>query len=76
MGFNRVDIGKLSDEEPIKKGIQFLMKRQLLTGEWKYEDIEGVFNHSCAIEYPSYRFLFPIKALGLYKNKYGDKVLV
>ncbi|KGQ96923.1 lanosterol synthase [Candida albicans SC5314] len=69
-------LGNYPDEEPIKRGIQFLMKRQLPTGEWKYEDIEGVFNHSCAIEYPSYRFLFPIKALGLYKNKYGDKVLV
>ncbi|KAK6890100.1 Lanosterol synthase [Candida tropicalis] len=63
------------DKEPIKRGIQFLMKRQLPTGEWKYEDIEGVFNHSCAIEYPSYRFLFPIKALGLYRKKFGDEEL-
>ncbi|EGW33292.1 oxidosqualene cyclase [Spathaspora passalidarum NRRL Y-27907] len=60
------------DERPIKKGIKFLMDRQKPTGEWEFEDIEGVFNHSCAIEYPSYRFLFPIKALGLYKKNYGD----
>lgn len=60
------------DQEPIKKGVQLLMKRQLPTGEWKAEDIEGVFNHSCAIGYPSYKFLFSIKALGLYKKKYGD----
>ncbi|KAI5951266.1 ERG7 [Candida jiufengensis] len=62
------------DIGPIRRGIKLLMDRQLPTGEWLYEDIEGVFNHSCAIEYPSYRFLFPIKALGLYAKKYGDKV--
>ncbi|KAG7665954.1 ERG7 [[Candida] subhashii] len=60
-------------KEPIRRGIELLMKRQLPTGEWKFEDVEGVFNHSCAIEYPSYRFLFPIKALGLYTKKYGDE---
>lgn len=60
------------NKNPIKKGIQLLMKRQFPTGEWKYESIEGVFNHSCAIEYPSYKFLFPIKALGLYASKYGN----
>lgn len=58
--------------DPIEKGIRMLMDRQLPTGEWKYESIEGVFNHSCAIEYPSYRFLFPIKALGLFSKKYNQ----
>lgn len=60
---------------PIAKGIKFIMDKQLPTGEWEFEQAEGVFNHSCAIEYPSYRFVFPIKALGLYQKKYGDKVL-
>lgn len=54
--------------EPLERAAKLLMDRQLPTGEWEYEDIEGVFNHSCAIEYPSYRFLFPIKALGLYNK--------
>lgn len=58
------------DKAPIEKGIKLLMERQSPTGKWDFEDIEGVFNHSCAIEYPSYRFLFPIKALGLYNKKY------
>lgn len=58
------------DQKPIEKGIKLLMDRQLPTGEWKFESAEGVFNHSCAIEYPSYRFLFPIKALGLYEKRY------
>lgn len=60
------------DEKPIKRAIKLIMDRQLPTGEWKFEDVEGVFNHSCAIEYPSYKFLFSIKALGLYTKKYGN----
>ncbi|SCU84842.1 LAMI_0C09098g1_1 [Lachancea mirantina] len=54
----------------IERGINLLKERQLSSGEWRFEEVEGVFNHSCAIEYPSYRFLFPIKALGLYARKY------
>jgi lanosterol synthase len=60
------------DRKVIDKGIKLLVSRQKKTGEWEYEDMEGVFNHSCAIEYPNYRFLFPIKALGLYSQKYGN----
>lgn len=63
------------NKDIIKRGIKFLISKQALTGEWKYEQPEGVFNHSCAIEYPNYKFLFPIKALGLYVNKYGDEEL-
>lgn len=59
--------------EPIRRGIKLIMDRQLPTGEWKFESISGVFNHSCAIEYPSYKFLFTIKALGLYAKKYEHK---
>lgn len=62
-------LAEYPEDEPISRGIKLLMERQLPTGEWKYEDIEGVFNHSCAIEYPSYKFLFPIKALGLYSKR-------
>ncbi|KAH9219379.1 hypothetical protein DL95DRAFT_443470 [Leptodontidium sp. 2 PMI_412] len=28
------------------------------------EAIEGVFNKSCMISYPNYKFIFPMKALG------------
>lgn len=59
------------NKEVIDRGIELLQKRQQSSGEWKFEAPEGVFNHSCAIEYPSYRFLFPIKALGLYSKIYN-----
>lgn len=65
-------LAEYPDQKVIARGIKLLMDRQLPTGEWKFEEVEGVFNHSCAIEYPSYKFLFTIKALGLYKNRYGD----
>ncbi|AET41468.1 lanosterol synthase ERG7 Ecym_8182 [Eremothecium cymbalariae DBVPG len=63
------------DKEVIDRGIQLLKSRQLRSGEWKFEQIEGIFNHSCAIEYPTYRFLFPIKALGIYAKKYGKRAI-
>jgi lanosterol synthase len=59
-------LAEYPDKEVIRRGIQLLMDRQHPDGRWPFEDIEGVFNHSCAIEYQNYRFLFPIKALGLY----------
>lgn len=64
-------VGKYPHREPIDRGIKLIMERQTLCGEWEFEDIEGVFNHSCAIEYPSYRFLFTIKALCKYAERYG-----
>lgn len=66
-------LARYPDREPLDRAAKLLMDRQLPTGEWKFEDIEGVFNHLCAIEYPSYRFLFPIKALGLYNKAWKDK---
>lgn len=68
-------LGEYPDREPIDRAARFLMERQSLHGEWKFEAVEGVFNHSCAIEYPTYRFLFPIKALGLYAKRYGHNAV-
>lgn len=63
-------LAKYPEHEIIKRGIKLLRQRQSPDGRWNFEDIEGVFNHSCAIEYPNYRFLFPIKALGLYAAEF------
>ncbi|EFQ34245.1 squalene/oxidosqualene cyclase [Colletotrichum graminicola] len=59
--------------EPLRKGIQFLMDRQQANGEWLQETMEGVFNKSCTIAYPNYKFTFPIKALGMFARKYPDE---
>ncbi|CAG8636160.1 24933_t:CDS:10, partial [Racocetra persica] len=55
---------KYPNEEPIRRGIQLIVSRQLPTGEWKPESIEGVFSKNAAICYPSYKFSFTIWALG------------
>lgn len=63
------------DIEPIRKGIQLIMDRQRPNGEWLQEAIEGVFNKSCMISYPNYKFSFTIKALGMFAQKYPDEKL-
>lgn len=57
----------------IEAGVKLLMQRQTVTGEWKQEDTEGVFNRTCMIGYPNYRHYFPIKALGMYVNHIQSK---
>jgi lanosterol synthase len=64
------------DKEPIEKAVRLLMSRQMGNGEWKQEAVEGVFNKSCVISYPNYKFIFPVKALGMYARRYGDGVVV
>ncbi|RHZ69532.1 hypothetical protein Glove_283g113 [Diversispora epigaea] len=63
------------NERDIRCGIQLLMSRQLSTGEWKQEAIEGIFNKTCAISYPNYKFIFPIWALGKYAKIYNDPII-
>ena len=60
---------------PLKKGIKLIMDRQQPNGEWPQEAIEGVFNKTCAISYPNYKFIFTIKALGMFAKKYPKEVV-
>lgn len=64
------------DPEPLKKALQMIMSRQQSNGEWLQEAIEGVFNKSCMISYPNYKFIFPITALGMYAKRFGDEPLL
>jgi len=63
------------DRVPIEKGLKYIMSKQQTNGEWPQQAIEGVFNKSCMISYPNYKFVFPIKALGMYAKMYGDNAL-
>jgi len=58
------------DRDVIERGVTFLMKKQLITGDWAQEAITGVFNRSCGITYTAYRNVFPLWALVRYHNKY------
>ncbi|KAE9408701.1 terpene synthase [Gymnopus androsaceus JB14] len=50
--------------EPLEKAVKLVMDRQLPDGSWAQEAIEGVFNKTCAIAYPNFKFSFPIWMLG------------
>ncbi|KAF9073529.1 terpenoid cyclases/protein prenyltransferase alpha-alpha toroid [Rhodocollybia butyracea] len=50
--------------EPLEKAVKLVMGRQLPDGSWAQEAIEGVFNKTCAIAYPNFKFSFPIWMLG------------
>ncbi|KAF9035290.1 terpenoid cyclases/protein prenyltransferase alpha-alpha toroid [Panaeolus papilionaceus] len=50
--------------EPIRSGVHLVMSRQKQDGSWAQEALEGVFNKTCAIAYPNFKFSFPIWMLG------------
>lgn len=57
----------------VKRGIQWMIKTQLANGDWEQTTISGVFNFNCAISYSGYKNMFPIWALGVYLNKFGNE---
>jgi lanosterol synthase len=67
---------KYPDKAVIQRGIKLIMDRQQPNGEWLQEGIEGVFNKTCAISYPNYKFYFPIKAMGMFKARWPDEKVV
>lgn len=58
------------DRAPLQRGVEFLMRRQLPDGNWKQEDISGVFNATCSISYSGYKNIFSIWALGLFAKQF------
>lgn len=56
-------------QEVIDRGIQFIISRMKIDGDFPQEAISGLFNHNCMITYTSYRNVFPIWALNRYVSK-------
>ena len=52
----------------LAKAAAFLVRSQEASGDWPQQLISGVFNHNCMITYANYRNVFPIWALGMYRN--------
>jgi squalene cyclase len=61
------------DAGAVRRGVEYLQRRQLADGDWPQEGIAGVFNRACGISYTQYRNVFPIWALGRYANHYLHK---
>ncbi|KAK1855411.1 oxidosqualene:lanosterol cyclase [Colletotrichum chrysophilum] len=64
------------DPKPIRRGLELIQSRQQGNGEWLHEGVEGVFNRTCMIGYPNYKFYFPVMALGAFKRMYVPKIKV
>ena len=62
--------GRCADEAAVKRGVAYLERRQLESGDWPQEGIAGVFNRACGITYTAYRNVFPIWALARYREEY------
>lgn len=67
-----LSVAQCKDVDAVKRGVKYLMRRQLDSGDWPQEGISGVFNRSVGITYTAYRNVFPIWALGRCYHVYGD----
>uniref|UniRef100_A0A7C8YR81 Squalene cyclase C-terminal domain-containing protein n=2 Tax=Opuntia streptacantha TaxID=393608 RepID=A0A7C8YR81_OPUST len=56
------------DPIPIKRGVRLLINLQMRDGEFPQQEARGIFCRNCALQYASYRDIFPIGALGEYRH--------
>ncbi|XP_058379294.1 lanosterol synthase isoform X1 [Diceros bicornis minor] len=59
----------------LERGVRSLLRKQLPNGDWPQDNMNGVFNKSCAIHYTSYRNVFPIWVLGRFSRLYPESGL-
>lgn len=69
-----LSIAECQDVDAVRRGVKFLMSRQLDSGDWPQEGIAGVFNRSVGISYTQYRNMFPLWAMGRCRKIYGDEL--
>jgi len=65
--------GDCEDTAAVRRGVDFLMRRQLPSGDWAQENVAGVFNRSVGITYTAFRNVFPLWALGRFARDYGPR---
>ncbi|KAL4902244.1 hypothetical protein BDW74DRAFT_186967 [Aspergillus multicolor] len=64
------------DAAPTRRGIRLIISRQRASGEWPQEKGVGCGIVTCELLYHSYLYAFPIRALAMYRDRYGDKPLM
>jgi squalene/oxidosqualene cyclase-like protein len=64
-----IEAGTDDARSAIERGVRFLVEVQLADGDWPQRSVTGVFNRTCMLNYPLYRNVFPIWALGLAERR-------
>ncbi|MBM4357560.1 MAG: FAD-dependent oxidoreductase [Deltaproteobacteria bacterium] len=57
------------DWDALERAAHFLAEKQADDGTWPQQDPAGVFFHTALLDYRSYRFIFPVTALGLFETR-------
>jgi lanosterol synthase len=70
-----LEAGREEAADAIRRGLRFLLDRQLEDGDWPQAGLTGVFNRTCMLNYRFYRNVFPLWALAVAERQISSRSL-